>query len=101
MLVRHFLLYERLRTYQTFENLSNLRPKKNVEQTWVLNAPTFSDRQMLNNNVGTCIRAFMFLATVSYNSHSIYFFVIALYFFQIYTRNDQLEERPVKSQRKV
>ena len=84
MLVRHFLLYKRLRTYQTFENLSNIRPTTNVEQTWVLNAPTFSDRQMLNNNVGTCIRGFMFLATASYNSHIIYICYFSLFLSDIY-----------------
>ena len=37
-----------------FENLSNIRPTKNVEQTLVLNDLTMSDQQMLYSNVGTC-----------------------------------------------
>ena len=37
-----------------FEDLSNICPTKDVEQTWVLNAPAFSDQQMLYNNVSTC-----------------------------------------------
>ena len=42
MIVRHFLL--------------DFRPTENVRQTWVLNAPTLLDQQMLYNNVGTCSR---------------------------------------------
>ena len=38
---------------------------------------------------------------LSLNSNIIYFFVVSLYFFQIYTRNDQFEESWIKSQRKV
>ena len=39
---------------QMLENLSNIRPTKNAEQTWVQNVLTLSDQQMLYNNVGTC-----------------------------------------------
>ena len=55
---------------------------------------------MLNNNVGTRIPGFKFLATVSYNSHIIYSFVISLYFFQIYSRNDQCEKGEFKAKEK-
>ena len=47
MFVRHFLLDKCLRSYQTFENLSNISPTTNAEQTWMLTAPTLSGQQML------------------------------------------------------
>ena len=39
---------------QMFEDLSNICLTKDVEHTWVLNAPALSDQQMLYNNVSTC-----------------------------------------------
>ena len=47
MFFQHFLLDECLRTYQTFVQ------QKNFELTWMLNAPTLSDQQLLSNKVGT------------------------------------------------
>ena len=43
-----------------FENLWNVRPTKNVEQTWMLNAPIMSDQQMLSKKVGTFNPAWYF-----------------------------------------